>query len=134
MRKKRYDLQLFAEGGGDGADAALAALEMMDFEGVEKVRDRVARNGTLLDQLTAAQQQLAQATAIIDQLTAQMANLSGQTAAANAQEMEKATGGRPGSADAKTTTNGLGQAVGSNAAPLATAAAARAMNVTNPNR
>ena len=129
--KECYQLGFFAPA---NADAALAALEMMDFEGVEKVRDRVARNGTLLDQLTAAQQQLAQATAIIDQLTAQMANLSGQTAAANAQEMQKATGGKPGSADARTTTNGLGQAVGSNAAPLATAAAARAMNVTNPNR
>ena len=30
------------------ADAALAALEMMDFEGVEKVRARVRQNGTLV--------------------------------------------------------------------------------------
>ena len=32
------------------ADAALAALEMMDFEGVEKVRARVRQNGTLAQQ------------------------------------------------------------------------------------
>lgn len=124
-----YQLGFFAPA---NADAALAALEMMDFEGIEKVRDRVAQNGTLLTQLQQAQQQIMQMAAIIDNLTG--GQLSGQAAAANAQEGEKATSGRPGSADAKTTTNGLGQAVGSNAAPLATAAAARAMNVTNPNR
>lgn len=36
------------------ADAALAALEMMDFEGIEKVRQRVRQNGTLAQKLTAA--------------------------------------------------------------------------------
>ena len=40
------------------ADAALAALEMMDFEGVEKVRQRVRQNGTLARQLQLLQQRL----------------------------------------------------------------------------
>ena len=33
------------------ADAALAVLDMMDFEGIEKVRERVQQNGTLYTQL-----------------------------------------------------------------------------------
>ena len=49
------------------ADAALAALEMMDFEGVEKVRDRVRSNGTLAQQLAVAQAQLAAFTAQLPQ-------------------------------------------------------------------
>ena len=40
------------------ADAALAALEMMDFEGVEKVRQRVRQNGTMARQLQQLQQRL----------------------------------------------------------------------------
>ena len=41
-----------------------AALEMMDFEGIEKVRQRVRQNGTLAQQL-ADQQQMAQMAAVI---------------------------------------------------------------------
>ena len=33
---------------------ALACLDMMDFEGIEKVRQRVAQNGTLYQQLQQA--------------------------------------------------------------------------------
>ena len=42
--KECYQLGFFAPA---NADAALAALEMMDFEGIEKVRQRVRQNGTL---------------------------------------------------------------------------------------
>ena len=42
------------------ADAALAALEMMDFEGIEKVRQRVRQNGTLAQRLEQLQSQLVQ--------------------------------------------------------------------------
>ena len=54
--KECYQLGFFAPA---NADAALAALEMMDFEGIEKVRERVSQNGTLYQQL----QQMAQADA-----------------------------------------------------------------------
>ena len=54
--KECYQLGFFNPA---NADAALAALEMMDFEGIEKVRQRVRQNGTLARQLQAAQQQLA---------------------------------------------------------------------------
>ena len=46
------------------ADAALAALEMMDCEGIEKVRQRVRRNGTLAGQLLQLQQQYARLAAV----------------------------------------------------------------------
>ena len=55
--KECYQLGFFAP---QNADAALAALEMMDFEGIEKVRQRVRQNGTLAQKLTAAQMQIAQ--------------------------------------------------------------------------
>ena len=129
--KECYQLGFFAP---QNADAALAALEMMDFEGIEKVRERVQQNGTLLQQLQMAQQQIMQLAATGDALTAGAANVTDAAANAANANQQKATSGRPGSADSKTTTNGLGQAVGSNAAPLATAAATRAMNVTNPNQ
>ena len=54
--KECYQLGFFAP---QNADAALAALEMMDFEGIEKVRQRVRQNGTLVQKLTAAQMQIA---------------------------------------------------------------------------
>ena len=51
--KECYQMGFFAPA---NADAALAALDMMDFEGIEKVRQRVSENGTLYQQL----QQMAQ--------------------------------------------------------------------------
>ena len=51
--KECYQLGFFNPA---NADAALAALEMMDFEGIEKVRQRVRQNGTLARRLQAAQQ------------------------------------------------------------------------------
>ena len=57
--KECYQLGFFNPA---NADAALAALEMMDFEGIEKVRQRVRQNGTLAKQLQMAQQQLTRLT------------------------------------------------------------------------
>ena len=57
--KECYQLGFFAPA---NADAALAALEMMDFEGIEKVRQRVRQNGTLAQQLVQMQVQVAQLT------------------------------------------------------------------------
>ena len=55
--KECYQLGFFAP---RNADAALAALEMMDFEGIEKVRQRVRENGTLAQRLEQLQSQLVQ--------------------------------------------------------------------------
>jgi len=48
------------------SDQALAALDMMSFEGIEKVRQRIAQNGMLLQQAQALQQQVMQLAAIVD--------------------------------------------------------------------
>ena len=55
--KECYQLGFFAP---RNADAALAALELMDFEGIEKVRQRVRQNGTLAQRLEQLQSQLVQ--------------------------------------------------------------------------
>lgn len=48
------------------ADQALAALEMMDFEGKMMVQRRIQQNGTMYQQLLQMQQTLAQLAAIVD--------------------------------------------------------------------
>ena len=126
--KECYQMGLFAPA---NADAALAVLDMMDFEGIEKVRERVQQNGTLYQQLQQAMEQLQKLSAIID-----MQNGTNMSAAAGAaaQAAGSAGGGSGGTTDEKTTTNGLGAAVGEADSSLATQAARRAMNVNNPNR
>ena len=61
--KECYQLGFFAPA---NADAALAALEMMDFEGIEKVRQRVRQNGTLAQQLAQMQAQMTQLTGLLE--------------------------------------------------------------------
>ena len=62
--KECYQLGFFDPA---NADAALAALEMMDFEGIEKVRQRVQQNGTLVQQLAQMQERLAQMAAVMEE-------------------------------------------------------------------
>ena len=126
--KECYQLGFFAPA---NADAALAALEMMDFEGIEKVRERVQQNGTLYTQLQQAMEQLQKLSAIIDQQNG--TNMSAMAGAA-AQAAETTGGGSGGQTTAKTATNGLGAVVGGGGNSLATQAAQRAMNVNNPNK
>ena len=47
-------------------DQALACLDMMDFDGKEKVIDKITENGTLFQQVQQLQQQMMQMAAIID--------------------------------------------------------------------
>lgn len=102
--KECYQLGFFNP---SNADAALAALEMMDFEGIEKVRQRVRQNGTLARQLARTQAQLAQA---LERLNAESTGDSRRPAAR--------TAGRTGGSEA----------LSGPAQNLSTAAAARAMN------
>ena len=124
--KECYQMGFFAPA---NADAALACLDMMDFEGIEKVRQRVAQNGTLYQQLQQAMAQIQQMAAVIDQQNG--SNLSEQAGAAAA---AMTGGGGGGEASAKTVTNSLGGQVGGGTNPLATKAAERAMNINNPNK
>ena len=73
--KECYQLGFFAPA---NADAALAALEMMDFEGIEKVRQRVRQNGTLAQQLAQMQAQMTQLTGLLEvQKKSEVPKLSG---------------------------------------------------------
>ena len=126
--KECYQLGFFAPA---NADAALAALDMMDFEGIEKVRERVQQNGTLYQQLQQAMEQVQKLAGIIDQQNG--SNLSAMAGAA-AQQAGSAGGGSGGTSESLSVTNGLGAQVGSGGNSLATQAARRAMDVNNPNK
>ena len=126
--KECYQLGFFAPA---NADAALAALDMMDFEGIEKVRERVQQNGTLYQQLQQAMEQVQKLAGIIDQQNG--SNLSAMAGAA-AQQAGSAGGGSGGTSEGLSVTNGLGAQVGSGGNSLATQAARRAMHVNNPNK
>lgn len=96
--KELYGMGFFRP---DLADQALAALDMMTFEGIEKVRSRIAENGTMYQQIQQMQAQMQQMAAIIDamrgtQLTAQMASEMGQGV------------GQPNSGSEEVTSNPLG--------------------------
>ena len=126
--KECYQLGFFAPA---NADAALAALDMMDFEGIEKVRERVQQNGTLYQQLQQAMEQVQKLAGIIDQQNG--SNLSAMAGAA-AQQAGSAGGGSGGTSEGLSVTNGLGAQVGRGGNSLATQAARRAMDVNNPNK
>ena len=126
--KECYQMGFFAPA---NADAALAALDMMDFEGIEKVRQRVQQNGTLYQQLQQMAQQLQKMAAIIDQQNG--TNVS--AAAGAAAQAAGSTGGGSGSSNVtRSATNSLGAAVGEGNNSLSTQAAKRAMNVNDPNK
>ena len=126
--KECYQMGFFAPA---NADAALAALDMMDFEGIEKVRQRVSENGTLYQQLQQMAQQMQKMAAIIDQQNG--TNVS--EAAGAAAQAAGSTGGGSGSSNVtRSTTNSLGAAVGEGNNSLSTQAAKRAMNANNPNK
>ena len=126
--KECYQLGFFAPA---NADAAMAALDMMDFEGIEKVRDRVSQNGTLYQQLQQMAAQMQKMAAIIDSQNG--TNVS-EAAAAAGQAAGAAGSGAAGTAAAKTVTNSLGGTVGAGGNSLATQAAQRAMNANDPNK
>ena len=51
------------------AEQSLTAIDMMDFDGKQKVKDQVQQGMTLVKQLAAMQQQVAQLGAVVYQLT-----------------------------------------------------------------
>lgn len=87
-------MQLYAGGffNPEMSDQALAALDMMDFDGIEKVRDRIAQNGTMFQMIQQLQMQLAQLGAIVDAQngTSILANMAG---AFNGQQPQAAPAG-----------------------------------------
>ena len=53
------------------ADQSLAALDLMEFDGIEQVRDKVQQGQTMLNQLQMMQQQMQKLGMIVYQLTGQ---------------------------------------------------------------
>ena len=109
---------------------ALACLDMMDFDGKDKVVEKISQNQTLYTQLMAAQAQMAQMAAVIDGLTGGSTNLTGNMAA---RTEATANQDSPNKAEAKTTTT---DAVGGTLAgdSLAVQARRRAQNAADPNK
>ncbi len=119
--KELYSMGFFLP---QNADQSLAALDMMQFEGIDKVRKRVSENGTLFQTVQQLQMQFMQLAAIVD---AQNGSTIAQGAAqtfAGQQGAPVITGGRGG----ETEVNALGNAIGKtrgNSAGGARATAAR---------
>ena len=110
--KECYQLGFFNP---QNADEALAALDMMDFEGIDKVRQRVRQNGTLAQQLAQMQDQMVRMAAVIE-MQGQNQDSGGLTRSVSSAFTQ--TGGKA----AGTKLAGLGSA-------LPVAAAARAMDL-----
>lgn len=114
--KELYGMGFFRP---DLADQALAALDMMDFESIESVRERISANGTLYQQVLQLQKQMLQMATIID--ATKGSTLTQNMAGAFMQNNNIAQGRTGGSEMA---TNALGDAF--NTARKSTAGAARA--------
>ncbi len=63
--KELYGMGFFRP---DLADQALAALDMMRFDGIEEVRSKISGNGTMYEQIQQMQQQMQQMAAMMDSL------------------------------------------------------------------
>lgn len=66
LAKEMYSLGFFNP---QNAESALVAIEMMDFDGKEKVKDIVSQGQTMLSQMQAMQQEIAKMAAIIQGIT-----------------------------------------------------------------
>lgn len=102
--KELYGMGFFRP---DLCDQALAALDMMQFEGIEAVRERIAQNGTLLQRVQQMTQLLLAMASELDGMkgtnyTVQVAQLAGVSL----------NQGAPQAGDAEMQTNSLGDALG----------------------
>lgn len=89
-----YNLGFFAP---NNADASLACLDMMDFDQIEKIRERVAQNGTLYQQVMQLQQMLMQLTSVVDAQNG--TNMTEQIASGAQANANIGQGGKKGSID-----------------------------------
>lgn len=114
-----YNLGFFAP---TNADASLACLDMMDFDGIEKVKEKVERNGTMMQMVMQMQEQLMQLGAIVDAQNG--TNVSEGIAQQGMAASSGGQGGTIGSNKGGTGTNSKGS--------LSSQAANAARNSTSP--
>ena len=122
--KELYGMGFFRP---DLADQALAALDMMSFEGIEEVRDRISQNGTMYQQMQILTQQMAQMATIIDAQngTSILANMTGQQPQPQQQGKVAAGGKEPEQ-------NSIGNVVNKGRSSTAGAARAKAARAATP--
>lgn len=99
LAKELYNLGFFNP---ELAEQSMTALELMDFDGKEKVKDRIQQGQTMLNMISAQQQQIAKLGMIVYKLTGQ--DVIGMTEAAGT-----ATGG------SVSASGGGGQSIGQSA-------------------
>ena len=110
------------------ADQALACLDMMTFEGKDKVMDRIAQSGTMYQMILQMQQQMVQMAQVIDQQ-------NGTTLTQAVMQRDPGGGQQiptEGGGGQTVQTNPLGEAVSTTKGTSASAAKQRAMNVSTP--
>jgi hypothetical protein len=123
--KELYGIGFFRP---DLADQALAALDMMQFEGIEMVRERITQNGTLYQKVMQMQQQMMQMAAIIDSL---QGTTIAQGMAAEFSGGEQQAAPAAGARGAATQTNALGDTFKESKNSTAGAARTRAANTAS---
>ena len=115
LAKEMYGLGFFNP---QQAEMAMGALELMDFDGKEKVKERVEQGQTLLNQLAMMQQQMQKMAVIIYSLTGR--DVMGDAMGAQMPQMPHGTGKSMGSAvtDAQQATmTNYGEALAARAKP-----------------
>ena len=112
-----YNMGFFAP---NNTDAALSCLEMMDFEEIQKVKDKIKMNGTLLDKVMKLQQLLLEASNIIDTLDPSK-NFTQQVAMVLSQDAAMGDGRGSGSPVSVETSRGSLSAQAANATKNSTA-------------
>ena len=123
--KELYGMGFFRP---DLADQALAALDMMQFEGIEEVRERISQNGTMYQQIQQMQGQMLQMATIIDSMRG--STITQNMAAAFSQQGQTANPRSGGGSEVQT--NSLGEAARAEKSSTAGAARARAASVATP--
>lgn len=121
--KELYGMGFFAP---ERAQEALGALEMMDFEGIDKVRDQVKQGQTLLNTVQQMGQQLDQMALIIQSLTGRDMGIAAQPEASGSAapvQTPEPSGGAGGSSfasgvmEAHTPMTAYGQALAQRSKP-----------------
>lgn len=127
LAKELYSMNCFNP---QMADQALVALEMMNFEGKDKVVEKVMQNGTLYQMVQKLQADIAKMQILID--NAYGTDLSAQNPVGENGGGKEARA-KKGS-DKITETNSLGRAVQTSENTTAATAAQKAVNIANPAR
>lgn len=112
----------------DLADQALAALDMMQFEGIEQVRERVSQNGTMYQMIQQMREQMLQMATIID---ASNGSSIAPNMAASFQQGGGVTSPASGGG-AEPSTNALGDTLNKARGGTAGAARAKAASASTP--